>query len=378
MTKHQIFDTYYHLLESKGIHDFGLTALKIRHSTPDFNKDHYESQTKTSFQSRNEAYEHWVKFGRRNGLEYTPGKNTKLKIILKAKDEPELIDKWIQHHGEMVGLHNIIILDCNSEDRQYLEKLNEYSHHVLVIKYPRYYDHIHNTEANKSFFSLISENSRYAAVLDADEFLIWKDAQDISRSYPGKLLSEDTEIFCGTWLHNSRPPTQSNAEIDWNDPLNFRMTDSDIRSGTIAGKSIIRSDLLFKARHLGHNLHVKEVKDLTTPESFGKFLILHISDLGKEITKKRCLQHLISKKVITKADLSSVALPEKLARLVDDQSIHPSIRNYARKILLHNSNNPSKEADTFATGILNSATREPQSELVKKIDRFDFSFNKTP
>ena len=55
------------------------------------------------------------------------GKDTLLKIILKAKDETYLIDTWIAHHATLVGYENLIIMDCGSQDPTYLEKLKFYA-----------------------------------------------------------------------------------------------------------------------------------------------------------------------------------------------------------------------------------------------------------
>lgn len=79
-----------------------------------------------AFASADDAYRDWMAHGRSAGLAYAPGKNTYLKIMLKVKDEPELIVKWIEHHGAIVGYHNLVIMNCGSVNAHFLEILHGY------------------------------------------------------------------------------------------------------------------------------------------------------------------------------------------------------------------------------------------------------------
>lgn len=322
-------DTYFYLLENPNCRELGLTGFDIRYVTSAFDQAVYERATGKRFVCRADAYQDWVSRGRSEGYEWAKGKDTLLKIILKAKDEPELIDAWITHHARIVGLENLVILDCGSEDPSYLEKLSWYSRHILTFTYKKYYNDIHATKSNSSFFKFIARNTKYVAILDADEFLVGRYGDYLSpKRVKGILREEEQELFCCTWLNC----TFRDSVIEGKLPSGLLVdTSSDmIRSGTVAGKSIARSNVLFDIGHLGHNLHVSDVMKRITSSSFGKLFVLHLKGLGEEVTRRRVIMHLIGKGAIQPGGEQNL---DHLERLLADSSTRPDIRKYAAALL---------------------------------------------
>ena len=52
--------------------------------------------------------------------------------MLKAKDEAYLINTWVAHHALSLGTRILIILDCGSQDPDYLGKLSPYASRILI------------------------------------------------------------------------------------------------------------------------------------------------------------------------------------------------------------------------------------------------------
>lgn len=92
----------------------------------------------------------------------------KFKIILKTKDEEDLIDLWIRYYSKLVGKKNIIIFDNHSTNPKVLEVYKNHSIDVLKIDIP---NDIHFYERNKDFYEDIFANYDWFSVIDTDEFL---------------------------------------------------------------------------------------------------------------------------------------------------------------------------------------------------------------
>lgn len=369
-------DSFFFVLES-GARDLGLLGRQIRHETASFDRAVYEVAAGETFSSHTEAYAHWMAVGRRRGLEFAAGRDTYLKVVLKAKDEPELIDAWIRHHGRIVGLHNLIVLDCGSTSAAYLRALDRYRGLVTVLDYRRYYDHIHSVHSNAVFFRAIAAECRFVTLLDADEFLIFRsgDEWSSSRAAARASLGEEPEVMPGTWIHNAGPLQMSGNGIDWDTDIPLVLDANAVRAGTVAGKAVIRSDVLFDAHHLGHNLHVREVASRLRSDVFGRLVVLHLSQLPGDIRRARLRKNLIAKGVLP-PDLSGVEEVRALEQIVDSGTcIDPQAVAYARNYLatLTAASVPASAA-TAATRLLTDACRaEAIPELTIHLDAFDFA-----
>lgn len=327
-----IVDTYYYLLDNQKNRSIGLFGESIAYKTPSFNQEIYQLSCESIFSSIDEAYLHWKNFGRKLGFDYAVGKNTILKIILKAKDEPELIEKWISHHSSIVGYHNIIILDCGSEDEGYIKLLSKYKNKIIILDYKKYYDYIHSVNANTSFFKLISDNCKYVTILDADEFLFGLKDGLFSGSCVCDILKNSSEfIHAGIWINNYKAPEVNLGKIDWSKPIDFDISVNSLKNGAFSGKSIIKSSKIFESKHLGHNMHVYEVLKNLSPRSFGEIFIFHVSTLSLSISKERIFKHLSKKNVASIEDLRLMNLSD--FKKIKKESGNVSIIGYLDKII---------------------------------------------
>ncbi|MGN7161574.1 glycosyltransferase family 2 protein [Sphingomonas sp. SAFR-052] len=341
-------DTYFYLLDRPEQRQFGLLGYDIRHVTERFDAGIYARARGLSFGSADEAYADWVAAGRRLGLAYNATGNTTLKIILKVKDEPELIDKWVNHHAAIVGYENIVILDCGSQDPEYLAKIARHARKMIVLSYPNHYNTIHNPHANIDLYNLICANARYVTILDADEFLFAADDGVLSADAVVPLLQcSDEAVFAGTWLNAQTVIPEVDGALDWSVETELAIGPRDLAQGTVAGKAVIATSVVQRLSHLGHNLHVPEVAGQMGQESFGKIFIIHARNLDPRIVEKRAIKHLRTKGV----------LPEQL---VDRGEIRDFLEQYR-----HDTVTLASDAKIYVTSILNRFT-PPAAQAVEQ------------
>ncbi|NNM55542.1 glycosyltransferase family 2 protein [Acidocella sp.] len=330
MTEADLCDTYFALLETHTLREIDLLKYSLRHRTSAFSPGVYAAAAGINFSNETDAYRHWLETGRRQGLEWAPGKDTLLKIILKAKDEAYLIDAWVAHHASIVGFENIVILDCGSVDPVYRQKLAIHARRVLVLPYRQYYDDAHWFHANRDFYDLIARNCRYATVLDADEFLVGRDGAFFSNQLVKPILQRyDLPLHCSTWVYATGGLALENSESStaWA----FDVSVTSLAHGTHAGKAIVRSDVLPDIGYLGHNFGVADAARFATEDSLGRLMLLHVKNLPPAVMQRRFLQHLIAKRLVTPHQ-GQKPLAE-IAALVDKPDVEPLAKLYARTYL---------------------------------------------
>lgn len=365
-------DTYFYLLEQPAQREYELVGSPICYQSKRFDRSVYEQARGRNFESLDSSYLDWLSHGRRLGLQYNRSSNTVLKIILKAKDELELIDKWYQHHAAIVGPENIIILDCGSTDNEYISRLDEYSKYSIVLKYPKHYNDIHHPPSNKSLFELICSNCRYISVLDADEFLFaMRDGALSSFNVIPALESATESGYTGTWLNTQTPIMCRNGKLDWNSNVEITLDREQIIQGTIAGKSILSSSVAMRVEHLGHNMHTQDVVSLFTKSSFGVFFIIHARTLDPAIVEKRTIKHLRTKGVLPPEVSTAESIVQFLTQL---KLAGTEIRPDAAKYVEHYLNRFAvKNSEIYAsTSLLSGAEFEILPILNQTLATIDF------
>lgn len=366
-----ICDTYFFLLENPGQRQIALCEDLIRHQSDAFRQNVYENARGMRFASKEQAYLDWMSVGRSMGLAFADGKDTLLKIILKARDEPEFIQKWIEHHANIVGYHNLIIMDCGSTDERYLEMLRSYEDRVLIFEYRRFYNDLHSTNSNPGFFKLVSRNCRYVTILDADEFLVGLEDGRLSGSSVRKILSEGTEkVYAGTWLTNVPLTSGESGDIEWEDSVRLRLSTRDLVNGTVAGKTVALATEVFAMKHLGHNMHVAEVMRLAGEGSYGKLFVLHLK-LHEDVIRKRILKHLVSAGLV---DATVKDLDAHFSQLMlSDQSLTPRLKGYMKRYLSPHGAEDSVPGQLHDTMLLTGRVDwEAASDLADLVEAVDF------
>lgn len=368
-----IQDTYFFLYEQPAYRRIDLCGYAIEYQTPVFSKDVYEVERGMAFASVDDAYRDWMAHGRSAGLAYAPGKNTYLKIMLKVKDEPELIVKWIEHHAAIVGYHNLVIMNCGSVNAHFLEILHGYRDRVLILDYDQYYDKLSFPGTNVALFSLLARNCKYLTILDADEFLFGYRDGTIAREHAAAIVREGRQaIYAGTWITNAMPPQEApGGDIDFDSPITFSLDPASLRDGTFAGKSVMLAPLVFEIGYIGHNLHLRDTISRLEAGSFGQLLVFHLATLGPALVRSRALKHLHAKGIVP-ADMAAAEVEGYLAQRLAGGDLDAAALEYVNRYLA----TPAPGQPPYLhTRLLADDSRgpEPQPALAAALAHFDFA-----
>ena len=367
-------DTYFYLLENPDKRDYACFSDDIPHETQYFDILKYSASRGQTFNTPAEAYNDWINNGRRLGLIYAKERHTVLKIILKVKDEVSLIDKWISHHASIVGFDNLIIMDCCSTEKKFISKLGEYKDKILILQYRKPHNHLHSIPRNYDFYSVLSKNCKYLTVLDADEFLFsYEDGGFNCNSIIEKLTASNEKIFPCTWINSVSLVGNEDGSIDWDVPISLSTEESNLRKGTIFGKSIINTSSLMEVNHIGHNLRTQEVINLIDSESFGQFFIIHLKDFHPKILVPRLLNHIRASRDIPETIQEYGEILEYLKN--KKKFNRPASANYAKRLIYtleHQNTMPEIPTYSETTRLFSKAKFEQLPLLAASINKFNF------
>lgn len=238
-----------------------------------------------------------------------------LSIIIKVRNEPEMLGAWLDYHGELFGFENILVLDNDSDNPAHWEVLQHYLDKVLVISKGGFYDGFHDPLLNPEAFRWAAVNSKYAVFLDVDEYLVHRVGDELSGAGVAPFLDTcPQKAYAGTWLWNTAPLASENLDMD--SPIELRVPPpGQIRSGAVAGKAIIPSSALPQVAFLCHNLHGLSTIIQMDAESFGQLFVIHLQLLNPGLVRRRAQIHLESRGVLEKGLSQSAALELVQARI---------------------------------------------------------------
>lgn len=236
---------------------------------PSFDATHYASINNLTFTTFEEAYTHWLTVGKQQGLEYAPGKNTTLTVVLKTYNESFFLDEWLDYYEATIGLENVIILDHTSTDERVLRTYRKREKELLIIRVPRHIEHdtLHNTRHFRILFDLIKAHCLFFTLLDTDEFLCrWNGTQLTSEGITERLQTLKHEQALGTvWLTNYFDGTEADTPSGI---TTFNLQDQPLRHNVKTSKNIFRYDNVQEV--IGHNKTVPGIA--ITPDVF----VLHV------------------------------------------------------------------------------------------------------
>jgi hypothetical protein len=122
----------------------------------------------------------------------------KFKIILKTRNEDDLIDIWIRYYSKMIGKENLIIFDNNSTSQKVLDTYKEHEIETIQIKYP---SSIHLYRNNKVFYDELFANCDWFSILDTDEFLCsYNNGIFSAEGVVDLLATSDEQVLGSIWL----------------------------------------------------------------------------------------------------------------------------------------------------------------------------------
>jgi hypothetical protein len=96
-----------------------------------------------------------------------------IKVILKTKDDPIMLEDWIQHHAKIAGINNLIIFDNCSTSETVLQTYGKYKDEVIIIRHEGFIDLPHNVKFFPELYAALRASCDYYTFLDTDERLVW-------------------------------------------------------------------------------------------------------------------------------------------------------------------------------------------------------------
>ncbi len=194
-----------------------------------------------------------------------------LKLVVKTKDDPQLLRGWIDHHARIVGEGNLIILDNCSTDPAAADLYRELEDACTVIRFDGFHNRVHRVHEFGELYAALRMSTRFYAFLDTDERLVRFDAAGnlLEPSSLVSTLSEDVhQVVPGVWLENV---------FGYQDRFWLSLKRDHLGVGLRSGKPIISSSVAVEGM-LNHNRQL-------APEFYGDairtdFFVLHLKRLS--------------------------------------------------------------------------------------------------
>ena len=186
-----------------------LTELNhnIKNLNNKFNLNVYNKSTNLNFTNIKDAQNHWNKIGKRKGYVFgEKGEHTLIKIILPTYNEASLLRMWLDYYEKLIGLHNVIIFDNESDNPEVLKIFSDYRSRLLLIYTSKYYFDLESNKdpAFEKIIDTIKNECKFLTKLDTDEFLCYYDR--INKKFDNNkllsLLSTCENNICSIWLSN--------------------------------------------------------------------------------------------------------------------------------------------------------------------------------
>lgn len=152
------------------------------------------------------------------------GTRADLKIVLKTRNERELIEKWILHHLPIAGPGGLVIFDNGSTDPEVLAVYARYGDAVQIFGWDLNHNRIHNATLLKSLYQALRASCRYYAFLDTDEFAFWTDGERLQADgLVARLATHETGlVYPGMWWEHHPVVSGTYApkvDLAWGKPL---------------------------------------------------------------------------------------------------------------------------------------------------------------
>jgi hypothetical protein len=128
------------------------------------------------------------------------------KVLLKTKNDPFFLERWIVHHLGIVGPGNLVIFDNMSDHPEVLAIYRRYAADINIVRFSGFHNDVHNTRVFPALYGCLSKTSEFFCFLDTDELLVLFDDR---RYYANDSVPEfikrhhDAGVFPGAWLYNT-------------------------------------------------------------------------------------------------------------------------------------------------------------------------------
>ena len=193
-----------------------------------------------------------------------------LKIILKTRDDPILLDRWINHHVRIVGEESIIIFDNMSIDISVMQ-IYQSNKNMLICQFNGYQDYIHDSQRYKELYAALKVSCKFYIFLDTDEFMAW--------AYNDRFYGDEQVLYrlkelpsgvCypGVWLRN----------LIGHDNRFYAFSEEYLVDGLLWGKPLIATQTNITCSLVIHNEHLFKT-NMISLRSPRNLFVLHLNRL---------------------------------------------------------------------------------------------------
>ena len=193
-----------------------------------------------------------------------------LKIVLKTKNDPFFIERWIKHHIKIVGPENLIIFDNMSDDPEVLSTYLKYGDQIHIIQFAGPHNNVHHIPTYNNLYRSLAKSSKYFLFVDTDEYLVLIENAtycDDSRILHFILENRNYAVFPTVWLWNTNwSSTQFHCGTE---PCHLALS-------LACGKPLIRSDKI-PFGYVNHNFQLGT--QLFAPPFKSSLFLLHLAHL---------------------------------------------------------------------------------------------------
>jgi hypothetical protein len=135
-----------------------------------------------------------------------------IKIVMKTKNDPFLIERWITHHMKIVGPENLIIFDNLSDNPEVLSVYRKYRDRINILRFAAPHFLVHDTHVFGDLYRSLAKSAEYFMFLDTDEHLVFFDNDKYysdDRIVTFVMSNRNYDLFPTIWLLNVKlSPTQ--------------------------------------------------------------------------------------------------------------------------------------------------------------------------
>jgi hypothetical protein len=193
-----------------------------------------------------------------------------VKIVLKTRDDPWFIERWIEHHARIVGPKNLIIFDNMSSDPEVLSVYRRYRGDIAIIRFDDPHYNLHHFHLYRALYQALANSSEYFIFIDTDEFLVLFDDDRYyadARILDFVAASGGDDLFPTTWLWNVNRSSVQFA---------FMAAAQDLADSLACGKPLFRSSKM-PPGYVNHNFQLST--QLFTPPFKSNLFLLHLANV---------------------------------------------------------------------------------------------------
>lgn len=193
-----------------------------------------------------------------------------LKIVLKTKNDPFFIERWINHHMKIVGPENIIIFDNMSDDPEVLSTYRKFRGQIETVRFSGPWFMLHHTKLLRRLYASLARSADYFIFIDTDEFLVFIDheahyADDRIVSFVRENFRYD--LFPTSWLFNANWTARQ---------FSCGAHAVDLAKNLACGKPLIRSNKI-PSGYVNHNFQLS--MPIFAPPFKVNLFLLHMTRL---------------------------------------------------------------------------------------------------